>query len=212
MPPKMERREKERPGDLADEPRESKRGNLHRDRAKAREDFVRSGAKGFPAGIGLPPGGNREKRDRDGDGNEPASKKSKDGGPLRLGSQLKPFEAAEETVAEVPWVSTGLKVRIVDEDGPFSKANLKKGYIKAVNVDKLCADVEIDGETFKQVPQKKLETVVSKGATRVEVCVGQHRGKVVELIERDARENKAVVKLQDLELEFLLDQVCEFKQ
>lgn len=221
---KRKHRSRERPPALADEPRESKRGSAHKARQKAREEWLRSGGAGFPKEGATPRcdvGGGETKRGvHKGDAGADVPRKvpkAADGGPLRLGSSTKPFEADGATVSEVPWLSTGLRVRIIDEVGPFSEYFLKKCLVRKVDAVSLTAHVDVDGGlTLKSVPQKALETIVSKGCEKVEVVRGQHRGMVVTLLERDAKNNVAVVASRrddrDSRLELALDDICEFKQ
>ncbi|CAK0826830.1 unnamed protein product [Prorocentrum cordatum] len=216
-------RSRDRPDALADEPRESKRGSAFRARQKAREEFLRAGSRGFPDaslefGRGAPA---RQKAQRTGPGGSEEglsprrAERAAGGGPVRLGSTEKPFQASSATVAEVPWLSSGLRIRIVDEAGPFKEHYLKKGLVRRVDADSMTAHVDVDGgPTVKAVPQRVLETVVSKGCAQVEIVRGPHRGNVVTLIERDAKRNLAIVMQganDTSRLEVALDDVCEFK-
>merc|ERR1712008_284474 len=82
------------------------------------------------------------------------------------------------------------------------------------------ADVELEADKvlLKAVPQDLLETVVSKGCTKVEIVRGPNLGQVVELLQRDPNKNKAVVSMVrkaregKVEAELSLDDVCEFYQ
>lgn len=214
-------RSRDRPDALADEPRESKRGSAFRARQKAREEWLRAGSRGFPSGDFDRGAQAREKTKgnapEDGEGDVPPRKaqKAADGGPVRLGSATKPFQADSATVTEVPWLSAGLRIRIIDESGPSKDYHLKKGFVQKVDVDSMTAHVDVDGgPTLKAVPQHALETVVSKGCSQVEVVRGPHRGAVVSLIERDAKRNFAVVTQgadSTSRFEVALDDVCEFK-
>mmetsp|Transcript_19514 Transcript_19514/g.26206 ORF Transcript_19514/g.26206 Transcript_19514/m.26206 type:complete len:223 (-) Transcript_19514:85-753(-) len=217
--PRKEKAPRERPGALADEPRESKRGSAFRERQKARERWLAAGHVGFP-GDDVGASNSRETL-RDNAGPR-KSQKGADGGPVRLGSSEVPFTANADTVAEVPWLSSGLRVRIVDETGPLQDSHLKKGFVRKVDDAALLADVDVDGGmTLHKVPQHALETVVSKGCLRVEVVRGPHRGVIVDLLERDPKLNIAIVRTKstqtkhgdgDDRLELSLDDVCEFKQ
>mmetsp|Transcript_153206 Transcript_153206/g.491314 ORF Transcript_153206/g.491314 Transcript_153206/m.491314 type:complete len:221 (+) Transcript_153206:44-706(+) len=216
---RRERSPKDRPGDLDEEDvRGSKRGSAFKERAKERKRFLVAGAKGFPGADKAPKSGDVQP------GSEAPrkSQKGEDGGPVRLGSLDAPFTSNAETVAEVPWLSSGLRVRFIDEDGPFKSSYLKKGFVRKVDDAALVADVDVDGGTaLRKVPQNVLETVVSKGCLRVEVVRGPHRGIIAELLERDAKRNIAVIRTTstqmkgiagDSRMELSLDDVCEFKQ
>lgn len=210
-----------RAGALADEPRESKRGSAHKARQKAREEFLRAGNR-FPDASDFAGGAQARQKVKE---NTPEDdevgvlprkvSKAADGGPLRLGSTEKPFQADSATVTAVPWLSTGLRIRIIDESGPFKDYYLKKCLVRKVDVDSMSAHVDVDGgPSLKAVPQHVLETVVSKGCATVEIVRGPRRGSVVSLIERDAKQNIAIV-VQGTDntsrFEVALDDVCEFK-
>lgn len=114
------------------------------------------------------------------------------------------------------WPSTGLRVRIVDERGPFRAHHLKKCVVERRNSAKRTVDVKIEGsgEIVQVVPQLVLETVVSKACSRVEVIRGEHRGCVAALLHRNSRTNEALIRLDDGgetgDITVPLDDVCEF--
>lgn len=147
--------------------------------------------------------------------------------PIRLGSTEAPFTSNPETVAEVAWVAKGLRVRVVDEDGKFRESHLRKGEVyRVVGAGEVgskrsgfSASIRLDdgGQELEAVPQELLETVCSKRCTRVEVVRGVHQGKIADILERDARQNSAVVRLPknskdggEDRVELRLDDVCEF--
>merc|ERR1712232_99292 len=114
--------------------------------------------------------------------------------------------------------SKRLRVRIVDEDGEFKASHLQKGVIRKVDsAGKV--DVELEGDAEKKkllrdVPQKLLETVVSKTCKQVEIVRGSAKGMLAQLLQRDSKRNIAVVRLgrsNDCdELKLPLDDVCEY--
>lgn len=125
-------------------------------------------------------------------------------------------EADVKTTAE-SWASKKLRVRVVDENGEFRRNHLKKGVIRHVDSRLCCVDVELDGsegKVLRAVPQRLLETVVSKSCTKVEIVRGPRRGMLGELLCRDPKRNVAVVRLgranEGQQIELLLDDVCEY--
>eukprot|EP00933_Yihiella_yeosuensis_P074272 TRINITY_DN8312_c1_g1_i1.p1 TRINITY_DN8312_c1_g1~~TRINITY_DN8312_c1_g1_i1.p1 ORF type:complete len:392 (-),score=87.18 TRINITY_DN8312_c1_g1_i1:103-1278(-) len=122
------------------------------------------------------------------------------------------------------WPSKGMRVRVVDEKGEFKVGHLKKGVVRKRHTQIGAVDVELDdaksegkvggGRLLRAVPQKLLETVVTKTCKRIEVVRGTHKGVIAELLSRDSRQNSATVRigrgLSIEELRLPLDNICEF--
>lgn len=115
-----------------------------------------------------------------------------------------------------PWLSRGLRVRVVDLEGDLRACHLGKGVVRRVADGGRAADVELESSrtVLQDVAEALLETVVSKDCHQVEIVRGPDSGMIAELIERDPKGNVAVIRLSrgfgKAELRMKLDDVCEF--
>lgn len=115
-----------------------------------------------------------------------------------------------------PWLSRGLRVRVVDAAGDLRSNHLAKGVVRRVGDGCRTADVELQagGDSLRGVAEALLETVVSKDCRQVEIVRGPDVGMIAELIERDPKGNVAVIRLSrghgSAQLRVRLDDVCEF--
>lgn len=115
-----------------------------------------------------------------------------------------------------PWPTKGLRVRIIDEVGELKKYHLNKGIVRSVdNAGLFCIMLEKSKELVRKVPEKCLETVVSKDCSRIEVVRGEHRGMQAQLLKRDPKNNIAIIRMskgfgEGYDIPVALDDVCEF--
>lgn len=146
----------------------------------------------------------------------PGSKKAASKAALQTTGAPGPGAPCGSDEANYLWPSKGLRVRIVDESGKFVTNHLQKGVVCRRISAKLRVDVKLDktNEVLHDVPQGCLETVVSRGCSKIEVVRGPHRGFTAQLLQRNSQCNLAVIRLmlegEVSELELPLDDVCEF--
>jgi len=122
--------------------------------------------------------------------------------------------SSEEPEQGDPWLTTYIRVRIVDKRLGRGKLYLKKGTVVDVHGPRSC-DLRVDEtrETVQGVSEKQLETLVPKTeGTPVIVLRGPLKWQKAKLLQRNTKTNAAAIQMaSDFSIERLcLDDISEY--
>ncbi|XP_056130592.1 G-patch domain and KOW motifs-containing protein [Lampris incognitus] len=148
-------------------------------------------------------------RDRDGRKDE-RKRKHKDASPDRE----KPMpKETRGPLAAPSWLQRDLRVRFVDRAFKGGRYYNSKMRIEDVLMPSTCVCRTEDGRLLDDVKQEMLETVVPKNDSDViMVILGEHRGQVGRVLQRDRDRCRAMVQLDRYEEVFTLDydSICHY--
>eukprot|EP00466_Bigelowiella_natans_P007939 jgi/Bigna1/44279/e_gw1.92.8.1 len=133
---------------------------------------------------------------KDGRGKESSGKKSK------------------KKVRKVTWVRPNIRVRVVSKSLEGGRYYNKKGTVYDVtSMYEFTVLMKGDQKLVEHVIERNVDTALPKAGGRVMVVLGEHKGKVGTLIERNSKAKKGAVVQLDDEVELCIcsfDQVAEY--
>nr|XP_057906984.1 G-patch domain and KOW motifs-containing protein [Doryrhamphus excisus] len=121
-----------------------------------------------------------------------------------------PEKEAKPAKAPPSWLQRDLKVRFIDKAFKGGRYYNSKMRVEDVLTPYTCICRTEDGRLLDDVEQNKLETIVPKGDyDAIMVVLGEHRGQVGRILQRDKNKCKAMVQLERYEKKvFTLDYDC----
>ncbi|XP_038863546.1 G-patch domain and KOW motifs-containing protein-like isoform X1 [Salvelinus namaycush] len=151
--------------------------------------------------------GRSSERDRDG-GKDQRKRKHRDS------SQDREKPMAKLPPASPPWLQRDLKVRFVDKAFKGGRYYNSKMRIEDVLTPNICVCRTEEGRFLDDVKQTMLETIVPKSDSEdIMVVLGEHRGQVGRILQRDRDRSRAMVQLDRYEEKvFTLDydSICHY--
>ncbi|XP_051914047.1 G-patch domain and KOW motifs-containing protein isoform X1 [Hippocampus zosterae] len=125
-----------------------------------------------------------------------------------------PEKEARQAKAPPCWLQRDLKVRFVDKDFKGGKYYNSKMRVEDVLTPSTCICRTEDGRLIDDVKQDMLETIVPKSEyDAIMVVLGDHRGQVGRILQRDKDKCRAMVQLERYEKKlFTLDYdfICHY--
>ncbi|XP_060930801.1 G-patch domain and KOW motifs-containing protein [Limanda limanda] len=113
---------------------------------------------------------------------------------------------ARQPPAPRPWLQRDLKVRFIDKTFKGGKYYNSKMCVEDVVTPSTCVCRTEEGRLLDDVKQDMLETIVPKRDDEaIMVVLGEHRGQVGHILQRDKNKCKAIVQLDRNEQVFTLD-------
>ncbi|XP_021472122.2 G-patch domain and KOW motifs-containing protein isoform X1 [Oncorhynchus mykiss] len=150
---------------------------------------------------------NEDERKKDG-GKDQRKRKHRDS------SQDREKPMAKLPPASSPWLQRDLKVRFVDKAFKGGRYYNSKMRIEDVLTPNICVCRTEEGRFLDDVKQTMLETIVPKSdSDDIMVVLGEHRGQVGRILQRDRDRSRAMVQLDRYEEKvFTLDydSICHY--
>ncbi|XP_035596186.1 G-patch domain and KOW motifs-containing protein-like [Oncorhynchus keta] len=150
---------------------------------------------------------NEDERKKDG-GKDQRKRKQRDS------SQDREKPMAKLPPASSPWLQRDLKVRFVDKAFKGGRYYNSKMRIEDVLTPNICVCRTEEGRFLDDVKQTMLETIVPKSdSDDIMVVLGEHRGQVGRILQRDRDRSRAMVQLDRYEEKvFTLDydSICHY--
>ncbi|KAK6308227.1 hypothetical protein J4Q44_G00214980 [Coregonus suidteri] len=151
--------------------------------------------------------GRSSERDRDG-GKDQRKRKHRDS------SQDREKPLAKLPPASPPWLQRDLKVRFVDKAFKGGRYYNSKMRIEDVLTPNICVCRTEEGRFLDDVKQTMLETIVPKSDSEdIMVVLGEHRGQVGRILQRDRDRSRAMVQLDRYEEKIFTldyDSICHY--
>ncbi|XP_029912662.1 G-patch domain and KOW motifs-containing protein [Myripristis murdjan] len=157
-------------------------------------------------------GDERVKHKSDGDrGKDERKRKHKDSSQDR---EKPPVKEARQQPAAPSWLQRDLKVRFVDKAFKGGRYYNSKMRVEDVLTPSTCVCRTEEGRLLDDVKQTMLETIVPKNESdAIMVVLGEHRGQVGRILQRDRNKCRAMVQLDRYEEKvFTLDydSICHY--
>ncbi|XP_038165268.1 G-patch domain and KOW motifs-containing protein [Cyprinodon tularosa] len=125
-----------------------------------------------------------------------------------------PVKEAKQRTAPPSWLRRDLKVRFIDKAFKAGKYYNSKMRVEDVLTPLTCQCRTEEGGLLDDVKQDMLETIIPKGEyDTVMVVLGEHRGQVGRILQRDKNKCKAMVQLDRYEEKLFsldYDSICQY--
>ncbi|XP_015822736.2 G-patch domain and KOW motifs-containing protein [Nothobranchius furzeri] len=176
----------------------SRLSKAHKDKEKERERRGRE-----EKSIGSSDKAKHKSSERDGGKDERKRKHREDG-------DKPPVKEAKKPAAPPSWLQRDIKVRFIDKAFKGGRYYNSKMRVEDVLTPFTCVCRTEEGRVLDDVKQDMLETIVPKGEyDSVMVVLGENRGQVGRILQRDKNKCRATVQLDRCEEElFTLDYDC----
>ncbi|XP_067408291.1 G-patch domain and KOW motifs-containing protein [Emydura macquarii macquarii] len=173
---------------------------------KEKEEKQRNGATDVPDARRQDKGEEKDRKRK-----QPAELESD----ARAVKQSKGSSRGSSSSSAPHWLQRDLRVRFVDKLYKRGKYYNTKMLIEDVLSPDTCVCRTEEGRVLDDIQEAMLETVIPRGAAdRVMVVLGEHAGKVGQILQRDHQRSQALVQLQGTEDGDLLaldyDAVCQY--
>ncbi|XP_056444788.1 G-patch domain and KOW motifs-containing protein [Gadus chalcogrammus] len=188
----------------------SRLGKAHKEKEKEKEK--ESKRKEDEKRSNVDEGSKHKSSERDRDrGKDERKRKHRDSSPERE----KPAVKEPRKLPAVPcWLQRDLKVRFIDKAFKGGRYYNSKMRVEDVVTPTTCICRTDEGRLLEDVKQSMLETIVPKNdSDAVMVVLGQHRGQVGRILQRDRDRSKALVQLDRYEEEVFnldYDTICHY--